>query len=87
MTFRASYAFRDSAAFLDNNDPRSYFDQMQQVNASVDYNSANGDWRVSLFGKNLRDQARWGNLTVASFGVIGPMQKGRVIGAEVQYNF
>ena len=87
MTFRASYAFRDSAAFLDNNDPRSYFDQMQQVNASVDYNSANGNWRVSLYGKNLNDQARWGNLTAASFGMIGPMQKGRLYGAEVVYNF
>jgi len=42
---------------------------------------------VSLFGKNLLDEANWGNLTeIGLLGyTAGPMLKGREYGIELQY--
>ncbi len=85
MTFRGSYSFRDAAAYLDNN--QEYFDQQHETTASIDYNTPDDHWKVSLYGKNLNNEARWGNLTKASIGTVGPMQKGRQYGIEVQYNY
>jgi len=86
MTLRSSYSYRDAAAYLDSN--FEYFDVMQDVNASIDYLSPDQNWRVSLFGKNLNDQARYGNLTQASvLGTVGPMQKGKRLGLEVEYTY
>ena len=85
LTFRANYAYRDEAAYLDNN--REYFDEQNEVSASIDYLTASQNLRISLFGKNLKDEARWGNLTQVSFGTIGPMQKGRLFGLEMEYQF
>lgn len=85
MTFRGSYSFRDEAAYLDNN--QEYFDQQHESTASIDYNTADSHWKVSLYGKNLNNEARWGNLTQASLGTLGPMQKGRLYGLEVQYTY
>lgn len=85
ITLRANYSFRDSAAYTDNNS--TYFDQQHEATASINYTSADEHWRASLYGKNLNDEARWGNLTNTSLGVLGPMQKGRVIGLEGEYRF
>ena len=83
LTFRANYAYRDEAAYLDNNG--EFFDNQHEVTASVDFNSADEHWKVSLYGKNLNDEARYGNLTASPLGTIGPMQKGRLYGIEVEY--
>lgn len=85
LAFQANYAFRDRAAYLDSN--LEYFDQQHEVTASIKYLSANERWAASLYGQNLNDEARWGNLTKASFGTVGPMQKGRVIGLEAEYRY
>jgi len=86
MIFRTTYSYRDQAAYLDSN--FEYFDVMQDVNASIDYLSPDQHWKVSLFGKNLNDQARYGNLTQASvLGTIGPMQKGKRFGIEAEYRY
>jgi hypothetical protein len=43
-------------------------------------------WTVSLFGKNLLDEANWGNITsIAGLYNAGPMQKGREFGLRVEY--
>lgn len=85
LTFRANYAFRDEAAYTDNNS--TYFEQQHEVTASINYLTPDDHWKISLYGKNLNDEARYGNLTNASFGVLGPMQKGRVIGLEGEYRY
>lgn len=85
VTLNGNYGYRDRAAYLDSN--LEYFDVQHQVNASIVYLSPDQKWRASLYGKNLNDEARWGNLTLASFGTLGPMQKGRVLGFEVAYEF
>jgi len=86
LTLRGSYSFRDTAAYNDSN--TEYFEQQHEVSASINYNSLDEHWKVSLYGKNLNDEARWGNLTsIAGLWTAGPMQKGRRIGLEVEYRY
>jgi iron complex outermembrane recepter protein len=86
LTFRGSYSFRDTAAYNDSN--TEIFDQQHEATASADYMSNDEHWKVSLFGKNLNDEARWGNLTsIGGLWTAGPMQKGRVVGVEVEYAY
>ena len=83
LTFRLGYSYRDRAAYTDLNS--SYFPEANELSASVNWTDFDDQWNVSLFGKNLNDEARWGNITGS--GDWGPMLKGKRIGVEVQYNF
>lgn len=86
LTFRANYSFRDRAAYNDAN--THYFDQQHESSASVNYTTPDEHWKLSLFGKNLNDEARWGNLTsIGGAFTAGPMQKGRVWGLEAEYRY
>lgn len=86
VTFRANYAFRDAAAYNDSN--TEYFDQQHEASASANYTTADDHWKFSLFGKNLNNEARWGNLTsIGGAYTAGPMQKGREWGLEAEYRY
>ncbi len=86
ITVRGSYSFRDEAAYNDSN--TEIFPSTREVNASVNYTTPGEQWKVSLYGKNLNDEARWGNLTsIAGLWTAGPMQKGEVYGVEVSYRY
>ena len=85
LTLRASYSFRDRAAYNDINS--LYFKQQHEVGASINYLSPDEHWKVSLFGKNLNDETRYGNLLGVGNWVAGPMQKGRTFGVEVDYTY
>ena len=93
ITLRANYAYRDENPYNDSN--TAWFDPQRRASASVNWTSPEDHWRVSLWGKNLKDEANWGNLTQlpagpAGSGLIytaGPMQKGRDYGLEVTYTF
>lgn len=86
MTFSANYAFRDQAAYNDSN--TEYFRQQHEASASVNYTTVDDHWKVSLFGKNLNNESRYGNLTsIAGAFTAGPMQKGREYGLEVEYRY
>jgi iron complex outermembrane receptor protein len=86
LTFRANYSFRDRAAYNDAN--THYFDQQHESSASVNYTTPDDRWKLSLYGKNLNDEARWGNLTsIGGAYTAGPMQKGRVWGLEAEYRY
>ncbi len=82
IIYRLGYSYRDKNAFNDNN--TAYFPETQQVTAKIEWNNSDNNLRVALYGKNLLDEARYGNI---SAGKWGPMQKGRVIGLEVSYLF
>jgi len=46
----------------------------------------NDAWQISLYGKNIEDEANWGNLTsISGIFTAGPMQQGAVYGVEVNY--
>lgn len=76
------YSYRDKSAYTDDN--TSYFPETEQVTAKIEWNNSDDNLRIALYGKNLLDEARFGNITSNAWG---PMQKGRVIGAEISYSF
>ena len=79
-----NHSFRESHPYDDAN--LQFFDDQRRTNASINWFSADDAWTVSLYGKNLEDEANWGNLTsIAGLWVAGPMKKGRVLGLEVNY--
>ncbi|MEC9376081.1 MAG: TonB-dependent receptor [Pseudomonadota bacterium] len=84
LTIRGDWGFRDENPYDDAN--LNIFDQQRRYSASIQWTSSDENLQVSLFGKNLSDEANWGNLTsIAGLYTAGPMQKGREYGIELQY--
>ncbi|MDH3619841.1 MAG: TonB-dependent receptor, partial [Gammaproteobacteria bacterium] len=84
INLMANHSFRESHPYDDAN--LQYFDDQKRTNASINWFSADDTWNVALYGKNLEDEANWGNLTsIAGLWVAGPMKKGRVLGLEINY--
>ena len=82
----ANYSFREGHPYNDSN--TELFDDQTRTNASVNWFSGDDRWNVSLYGKNLGDEANWGNLTsIAGLWTAGPMKKGRLLGLEVNYRY
>ncbi|MGI9223825.1 MAG: TonB-dependent receptor [Woeseiaceae bacterium] len=84
INLSGQYTVRESNFYNDSNTEK--FDTQERVNAAVNWFSGNDQWRVSLYGKNLTDEANWGNLTsIAGLFTAGPMQRGRIIGLQVEW--
>jgi iron complex outermembrane receptor protein len=82
----ANHSFREGHPYNDSN--TELFDDQTRTNASVNWFSGDDRWGVSLYGKNLGDEANWGNLTsIAGLYTAGPMKKGRLLGLEVNYRY
>ena len=82
----ANHSYRERHPYDDANN--QYFEDQRRTNASVNWFSANDAWNVALYGKNLEDEANWGNLTsIAGLWVAGPMKKGREFGLEINYRY
>jgi iron complex outermembrane receptor protein len=81
-----SYSFREKNPYNDSNS--EIFDDQERIDASINWFSPGDSWSVSLYGKNLSDEANWGNLTaITSALTAGPMQKGRYLGMEVNWRY
>lgn len=86
LTLRLGYNHRDAAAVTDNN--LGFLQGADMIDASATIATGRG-WRFSLYGRNLLDEATIGGDTPlpAAFGGVGatfsPLNRGRVIGAEV----
>lgn len=86
FNFMANYSFREDHPYNDSN--TQFFDDQHRTNASANWFSAGDKWKVSLYGKNLEDEANWGNLTeISVLWVAGPMKQGRELGLEVTYQY
>lgn len=84
INFSGQYTSRESNYYNDSNTEK--FDTQERVNAAVNWFSPGEQWRLSLYGKNLTDQENWGNLTsIAGLFTAGPMQRGRIIGLQVDW--
>ena len=82
----ANHSFREGHPYNDSNP--ELFDDQTRTNASVNWFSGDDRWSASLYGKNLGDEANWGNLTsIAGLWTAGPMKKGRLLGVEVNYRY
>lgn len=82
----ANHSFRERHPYDDANN--AFFDDQRRTNASVNWFSEDDQWSISLYGKNLEDEANWGNLTsIAGLWTAGPMKKGREIGVEINFRY
>ena len=81
-----NYSYREGHPYNDSNTEN--FDDQERIDASINWFSPGDSWTVSLYGKNLSDEANWGNLTsIAGLWTAGPMQKGRFLGMEVNWRY
>jgi|CoawatStandDraft_6_1074263.scaffolds.fasta_scaffold01090_9 iron complex outermembrane receptor protein len=93
LASRVSYAYRDKIYTSDNN--LGFVDDWANVQAGADLMSKDGSWTLSLYGKNLLNEVVVGGDTglpnkvgpVPLGGTFAPLQKGRVMGVQVEYNF
>ncbi len=93
MTGRINYSYRDDMAFTDNN--LGFIDDLEMLDAGLDFYSNDGRWILSLYGRNLLDEANHGGDTqlpdtiggVPTGGTFSPLTFGVRYGAEVTYNF
>ncbi|MFT7130660.1 MAG: iron complex outermembrane receptor protein [Gammaproteobacteria bacterium] len=93
LSSRITYAYRDKIYTSDNN--LGFIDDWANVQAGADLMSSDGSWILSLYGKNLLNEVVFGGDTglpstigpVPLGGTFAPLQKGRVIGLQVEYNF
>ncbi len=84
LNFATNYSWREGHPYNDSNS--ELYEDQKRWNASANWYLPGDNWEVSLYGKNLNDQANWGNLTsISGLYTAGPMQKGRVLGLEVNY--
>jgi iron complex outermembrane receptor protein len=86
INLAGQYTVRESNYYNDSNSEK--FDTQERVNLAANWFSPSEQWRVSLYGKNLTDEANWGNLTsIAGLFTAGPMQRGRIIGLQVDWQY
>lgn len=91
MVSRISYSYRDGSASTDNN--LGTLNALKMVDAGVDYHTADDDWVISLYGRNLLNEVSHGNDTqlpgmlgpIPLGGTFSPLSKGRTVGLEVTY--
>ena len=93
MTSRVTYSYRDEMMFTDNN--LGYIDEIDMLDAGLDFHSNSGHWIFSLYGRNLLDESNHGGDTqlpddifgIPTGGTFSPLTPGIRYGAEVTYNF
>jgi len=86
VNLMANTSYRERHPYNDSN--TQFFDSQRRTNASINWYSAGDKWSVSLYGKNLGDEASWGNLTsIAGLWTAGPMKPGRQLGLEVNFRY
>jgi iron complex outermembrane receptor protein len=93
LASRVSYAYRDKIYASDNN--LGVIDDWANVQAGVDLMSSDGRWTFSLYGKNLLNEVVLSGDTglpdtagpIPLGGTFSPLQKGRVVGLQVEYSF
>lgn len=98
LTARSNFNHRDKEYFTDNNE--GFLNPIEMLDAGLTWVPASGPATFSLYGKNLLNAVTYGGDTIlppiALFGFRGPghplptfspLNKGRVIGAEVRVKF
>ena len=89
---RTDYYYSDEKFFNEFNDPvRAYQKAYGLWNARISFESLEGSWNLSLFGKNLTDEVLLSTTFVLpdffGEGYVGFLNAPRTFGAEFEYNF
>lgn len=100
LDFYLSANYRDSYFLTPVNDPQLKISERTLVDGKITFTTTNGDWALSLWGRNLGDKSwdvtRWKYpVTVVAFGAFDPSITGlqhtpaepRTYGVEVIYRF
>ncbi|WP_020413562.1 TonB-dependent receptor [Microbulbifer variabilis] len=91
LTSRVNFNHRDAAPYTDDN--RGMLSEVDMLDFSIGYTPDSGSFTVSMFGKNMLDEVTEGNNTQLPpiMGGVGasftPLNKGRVMGLELLYEF
>ena len=99
LSSRVSYNHRDANFYTDNN--RGVLNEADIIDANFTFRPTEGPWALSVYGNNLTDEVTFGGDTqlpdIAQFGGDGagplppptfsPLNKGRVIGVELTFDF
>ena len=91
LSVRGNYAYVDEAFYTDDN--RGRLNDRSNLTAGLDWFSPQGTWIVSLYGRNLLDDAGHGGDTqlpatlggVPLGGTFSPLTRGAVAGIEVTF--
>ncbi len=87
MDTRFNYSHRDRSYYTDNN--LGVLNEVDMIDASISLNFGRASF--SIYGKNLTNEVNFGGDTQlpASLGggTFSPLQKGRRVGAELQFEF
>ncbi|MDX2275255.1 MAG: TonB-dependent receptor [Hyphomonadaceae bacterium] len=96
LSSRLSYSHRDENFFTDNN--LGFFPSVDLVDVNFTFRPTNTDIALSLYGDNLGDETTYGgdtiltdttggNINPNARATFSPLNKGRVIGFRVRYDF
>ena len=84
LTLRVDYSHRDEVAYSDSNE--TFLPEVDMVDASARYNLTENA-SISLYGKNLKNEAIVNAASPTGFGELGAVGKGRIYGLEFNYQF
>ncbi|WP_295799615.1 TonB-dependent receptor [uncultured Microbulbifer sp.] len=95
LSSRINYNHRDASAYTDNN--RGMLSEVEMVDFSIGYEPLEGSYRLALFGKNMLDEVSEGNdtqlpeslggaFTLGPNSTFTPLNRGRIVGLEFNYD-
>jgi iron complex outermembrane receptor protein len=85
---RLSYSHRDASWSNDAN--TGLLSSADMIDGNVSITSADGMWTASLYGRNLLDDQTEGNVSPLPFfpgSTFSSINKGRVVGVELKFNY
>ncbi|MEM1260792.1 MAG: TonB-dependent receptor [Pseudomonadota bacterium] len=93
VVFNTNYAYRDEAAYTDDN--RGFLNEQNRLDASISFDFVDAGARLTFYGNNLSNEVQHGNDTqlpsllgpVPLGGTFAPLMRGRRIGMELQWDF
>ncbi|WP_428820797.1 TonB-dependent receptor [Microbulbifer sp. MCCC 1A16149] len=93
LTSRINYNHRDASAYTDNN--AGMLSEVEMVDFSIGFSPDSGNYRLALFGKNMLDEVSEGNdtqlpgmlgpVTLGPNSTFTPINRGRIVGIELNY--
>jgi iron complex outermembrane receptor protein len=82
---RISYSYRDEVAYDDAN--LGIIGEQRLLDVGVDFYSPSENISVGIYGKNMNDYVKHGNISPVSWGSFAPLMTGKVVGVELVYDF
>lgn len=82
---RVSYSYRDPVAYDDAN--LGIINEQKILDLGVDFYSPSENMSVGVYGKNMNESVKHGNISPVSWGSFAPVMIGKVIGVELVYDF